>query len=293
MLIKIGLVVLLLGFVLGVTGVEAMSNIGGVCFFVGMALMAIGALKGRGKNNESVAENNARVIQNVYDHLTQGGAKKNETTLLKLCYIVLQDKEHAYAALDFAKRQAQSQKEELALPRVAFSILVGQMTIQKGVEPDQDEKLVAYAAVKKVIGWKPKVSQTSSALNLTDAEQSLFDEHGSTSLKSSSTVGLGGWLTVFIINTAIFTLICFTAAVSMLVLLITKDHNPDVSIFLIALIALYPTITAGLGVWLLVLLVKKRKLAVKVGTAFSVMSFGLLWVFYLHDSKRVKNTLIK
>lgn len=292
MIIKVGLVVFLLGFVLPMAGGDTMSGIGGIFFFVGITLMGVGALKGRGRSDGTVAENNAKVILNVYNQLLHEGGKKNETTLLKLCYIILQNKEHAYAALDFAKRQAQIQKEELALPRVAFAILVGQMHTQSGAEPTKDEKLIAYAAVKKVIGWRPEASQASPALNLTHAEQSLFGEQESTLLRSGSKVGLGGWLTVFIINVIVFTLTCLAAPVSMLTLLITGDYNPDSSMLLMALLVLYPTVVAGVGVWLLVLLAKRRKSAVKVGTVFSVMSFGILWAFYLHDSKRVKNTLI-
>ena len=236
------------------------------------------------KVNDGVAENNAAVIQTVYRQLLEDDGKKNDETFAKLCYLILQNAEHADAALKFAKQQASAQGESLSIERVAYSILVGQMYVKKGIEPNQNEKFIAFTAVKKVIGWKGEKAQSTS-------------EDRRTMPSSQYTVtGLGGWMAVFIVDVATWTLVCATGVLSFLMILITGDYNSNAdisSLILVGLLLLYSMAVFILGAWLLGLLIKRRKLAIKVGMIFSIVTLGLLWIPYLHESRRVKNTLVR
>ena len=236
------------------------------------------------KVNDGVAENNAAVIQAVYRQLLKDDGKKNDETFAKLCYLILQNAEHADAALKFAKQQSLAQGEELSIKRVAYSILVGQMYVQKGSEPSQDEKFIAFTAVKNVIGWE------------SEKEPSMAGDCTATPLGQYTKIGLGGWLTVFIINVIAWTLICIVGCLSVLVIFATGGFNPDIdalSVIMLILLIIPPVAISYLGVWLLILIVKRRKLAIKIGKVFSGITLGIIWIFYLHGSKRVKNTLVR
>ena len=113
------------------------------------------------------------------------------------------------------------------------------------------------------------------------------------SLTYGGKTGFGGWFILFIVNVVIFTLVLLAGVASGVGIFVTGDYNQDAPILIIALLMVYPIVMSGLGVWLLILLIKRRKRAIKIGLAFSYLSFNLLGALYLHNSKRVKNTLTK
>lgn len=114
--------------------------------------------------------------------------------------------------------------------------------------------------------------------------------------EESGKVGLGGWLSVFIANVSIWTLLCCLGSLSILAIFVSGDYSSNAGIssfILVGLLSLYLMVVFSLGVWLLGLLTKRRKIAIKVGKIFSIITLGLLWIPYLYESRRVKNTLVR
>ena len=101
---------LLLGFaLLFISPLKELDAISSVVVSAGIFCLIVAGIRGvrrlKADRNDKVAENNATVIKKVYYQLLEEGGKKSEETFARLCYLVLQDREHADAALKIAKQQ--------------------------------------------------------------------------------------------------------------------------------------------------------------------------------------------
>ena len=141
-----------------------------------------------------------------------------------------------------------------------------------------------------------KVSQIEAAAVAKNMDDEVARTLSVATPEEKGKVGLGGWLAVFIVNVSMWTLSRCLGPLSILAIFATGDYNSNAdtsSLIMVGLLSLPPLAIFSLGAWLLVLMAKRRKLAIKIGKIFSAITLGLPWIFYLHDSKRVRNTLIE
>ena len=333
MLIKAGLVVLLFSFALPMFVGKSMSDLAGIGLFVGMALMGIGAFKGRSKtlssqdqarsqsplSSEEFANSiilNAKLLTN-----NLGDVKKLSNTEYKnvifsslaLMYLLID--QHALLFMSSTKRITFSNRVRAGLRKALARVLGAEEDYITEFLNPAIKRLEPYAhhlvktpkgRIKGTLFYEygvtierlthSKISQIESMIVATEIGMKLLDKLQNAPVKHEGKTGLGGWLAVFIINAVLFTVLGLGGVIVILIVLINANYSmPDSSIGIIVsvLSLLYYAVVGSLGVWLLVLLSKGRKLAIKVGVAFSLVSLNLGWALYIHNSKRVKNTLTK
>lgn len=105
----------------------------------------------RRNENEAVTRNNVRVYLDAYRQLQQDYRPGDLELYRHLINTFTPDMNVASATFTFAQNMANHKGETLSLKQVVISMIIAQMHSQRGSEPTQDEKLLAYKVVKEMI----------------------------------------------------------------------------------------------------------------------------------------------